>query len=187
MKNNIKILMMILLLSIINSCTKLDSTLYDKVTTFWQTPDQIAAGVAPAYSSLRNYAPASSMFDINELSSDEVIVPTRGIDWSDNITWRQMWTHTWDANNSMFEDGWQFIYGGIAQVNSILEAFSDVNPKPADSSSIEAELKTVRAFYYYIGLDLFGNIPIAENNHVAQSQLGNKSRKDVFAYIEKEL
>ena len=38
------------------SCTKLDTKVYDQVENFWQTPDQVAAGVAPVYSGLRNYA-----------------------------------------------------------------------------------------------------------------------------------
>jgi hypothetical protein len=59
------------------------------VETFWQTPDQVAAGVAPAYSGLRNYALGNAVFNLNELSSDEIIVPTRGGDWADNGIWEK--------------------------------------------------------------------------------------------------
>jgi hypothetical protein len=127
------------------------------------------------------------MYNLNEVSTDEVIVPTRGADWYDNGTWEKMWKHTWVPDLYFFEDGWQFIYGGIARVNTILQAVDQIDPKPTDLVSIKAELKLVRAFYYYLGIDLFGNIPIVENNNVPISQLGNKSRKEVFDYIEKEI
>src|SRR5687768_1857001 len=98
-----------------------------------------------------------------------------------------MWKHTWGPDHELILEAWQFIFGGIARVSSILETVEQIVPKPPDFASIQAELKTVRAFYYYLGLDLFGNIPIVENNNISLSQLGNKTRIEVFAYIEKEL
>jgi len=187
-KNINKIFLIVLpLLSVSYSCTKLNTNVYDKVTNFWQSPDQIAAGVAPAYSGLRGYAPANDIFNLNECSSDEVIVPTRGGDWFDNGLWRDMWKQTWGPEIPFVEGGWQFIYSGVSGINTILEAVNEINPKPVDSISIKAELKTVRAFYYYLGLDLFGNIPIVESNNTDLSKLGNKTRKEVFAFVEKEI
>jgi hypothetical protein len=187
MKHNILKLVVVIITSNMLSCTKLDTRVYDQVTNFWETPDQIAAGVAPAYSGLREYAPLNSMYDLNELSSDEVIVPTRGGDWYDAGVWQKMWQHTWGADLNFFADGWSFIYSGVARINSILEAVNDVQPEPADKNGIVAELKTLRAFYYYLGIDLFGNIPIVERNDVTLEQLANKPRKEVFAYIEQEI
>lgn len=170
-----------------DSCTKLKPHVYDRVENFWRTPDQIAAGIAPAYIDLRGYAPVNSLYDLNEVSSDEIIVPTRGSDWYDNGVWEKMWKHTWAPDVFFFEDGWQFVYGGIARVNSILQAVDEIVPRPLDSVSIKAELKMIRAFYYYVGIDLFGNIPIVLNNNISLSQLTNKSRTEVFAYIENEI
>lgn len=170
-----------------DSCTKLEPHVYDRVQNFWRTPDQIAAGIAPAYIDLRNYAPFNSLYNLNEVSTDEIIVPTRGSDWYDNGSWEKMWKHRWAPDVYLFEDGWQFVYAGIARVNSILQAVDEIVPPPQDSVSIKAELKMIRAFYYYIGIDLFGNIPIVQNNTIPLSQLTNKSRTEVFEYIEKEI
>jgi starch-binding outer membrane protein, SusD/RagB family len=167
------------------SCTKPNARVYDQVTNFWQTPGQTAAGVAPAYSALRDYAPLGSMFTLNEVTTDEVIVPTRGGDWYDGGVWEKAWKHTWLPDLYFFNDGWAFVYSGITRVNSILQAIDEV--QPPDTASIKAELKILRAFYYYCGLDLFGNIPIIENNNVALSEVTNRSRKEVFDYVEKEI
>ena len=66
-ENIFKILLLAVpLLCVSLSCTKLDTKVYDQVDNFWQTPDQVAAGVAPAYSGLRNYAPANDIYSLNE-------------------------------------------------------------------------------------------------------------------------
>jgi hypothetical protein len=174
------------------SCKKLDTKIYDKVTYLGKTPDQIAAAVASVYVGLRDYAPLGGAFSngayiLNENSSDEVIVPTRGGDWNDNDVWRKIWTHNWGPDLAFFDYGWRFIYGGIARVNSTLQIVQNSNLHLQDSAYIIAELKTVRAFYYYLALDWFGNVPIAEVGVTDLSKLKNKPRTEVFDYVEKEL
>src|SRR5262245_668680 len=93
-----------------NSCTKLDTRVYDQVTNFWQNEAKIAAGVAPSYAGLRNFAGANDVYSLNELSSDEIIVPTRGADWEDNFMWREMWKHEWTPSHALIQGSWQFVY-----------------------------------------------------------------------------
>src|SRR5258705_9387858 len=171
------------------SCTKLETKVYDQVTNFWRTPDEIAAGVAPAYSGLRNFAPANEPFVLNEGSTDEIICPVRGGDWYDGGMWSEMWKHTWHPSHSLILGGCNFIYSntGLPRVNSIIQAVNSVSPRPADYASIIAELKTVRAFYHFVALDLFGNVPIIDSSSISIDDEKQKSRAEVFAYIEKEL
>jgi len=174
------------------SCTDLTPKVYDRVATFWKTPEEIQAGVALPYAGLRDYTDAFGIYCLNEMSTDEIIVPTRGGDWYDNGTWGQTWKHTWTPTVGYIEECWQFIYGdannsGIATLNSVIENVKTVDPKNANVPAILAEMKTLRAFYYYHALDLFGNVPILENNNTALSLLTNKPRAEVFAFVEKEL
>jgi hypothetical protein len=170
------------------SCSKLDTPVYDQVTTFWKTPDQVAASV---YAGLRNYGPTfnggPNVFSLNEMSTDEIIVPNREGNWWDNGIWYQMWTHKWDPTHQFIVDGWGFIYNGVANINSILESLQQTNPKPSWYDSIQAELKTIRAFDYYLAVDLFGNVPIAEVGVTDLSKLGTLPRDSVFRYAEREL
>ncbi len=167
------------------SCSKLDTKVHDQVSSFWRTPDQVAAGVAPAYSWLRDYT--KDIYNLNEVSTDEIIVPNRGTDWADDVVWEEMWKHTWGPENQFIIRTWQFIYGGIARVNSILQAVNEINPKPVDLISIQGELKTVRTFFDFFALDLFGNVPIADSNYTDLSNLATKSRIEVFSHVEREL
>lgn len=174
------------------SCTKLDTKVYDRVKDFWQTPEQIAAGVAPAYAGLRNYAPLNGAFGpgvypLVELSTDEMIMPTRGGNWSDGGIWEEIWKHQWTPFNPFVQNGWAFIYGGVTRVNQILQAVEMLNPRPPGYVPIIAELKTIRAFYNFLALDLYGNVPIVDGNNINLNEVRQKTRDEVFAYIEKEL
>lgn len=167
------------------SCTKLDTKIYDSATNFWQTPDEIAAGVAPAYTWLRGYT--GSIYNLNELSTDEIIAPIRDGEGSSVVEREQMWKQTWDPYNFFVSDGWQFVYGGTARVNSILQVVNELNPEPADVNTIRAELKTVRAFYHFLALDLYGNVPIYDSSYTDLSKIKTFTRSEVFSFIEKEL
>jgi starch-binding outer membrane protein, SusD/RagB family len=173
-----------------NSCTKLKTTIYDRVTVtnFWKTPDQIAAGVAPAYANLRGLLDMFNNYPLLECSTDEVIVPTRGNNWTDQGVWEQLWKHKWTPSHSNMESFWTYIYTGSTSVNIILKAVNEINPRPADLSSIQAELKTMRAYYYFQALDLFGNVPVDTAYILTDSKLETTiERPAVFAFVEKEL
>jgi hypothetical protein len=191
MKNKIIIevfLIFILLVLAGSSCKKLDTKVYDRINYLGKTREQIDAAVAAVYAGLRDYAPGfPSPFVLNEGSSDEVIVPVRGGDWYDNGTWERMWKHTWGPELFFMDEGWRFIYGGIARVNSTLDIVNSAKTKPADYDYIIASLKTIRAFYYYLALDWFGNVPISEPGVTQLSKLSYKKRDEVFVYVEKEL
>lgn len=48
-----------------------------------------------------------------------------------------------------------------------------------------AELRTLRAYFYWILLDLFGDIPVTTT--ITESSPESKPRSEVFAFVEKEL
>ena len=83
------------------SCTKLDQKVYSVVPNqnFWNTPEQIAAGIAPAYASLTAIS-RWNYHDLAEIPGDDMIVPARGADWLADGQWIQLWQHKWTATYS---------------------------------------------------------------------------------------
>jgi hypothetical protein len=178
------------------SCTNLDEELYDKVPDdqFGQTPTEIEALVGGAYSSLRGFSDAISnsfptseyVFFLNEVASDEATIPTRGTDWFDGGRYQDVQRHEWDSENGMILSAWRYCYAGIAKVNAIIyqvdkSGLSDEAKKP-----IYAELKSIRAYYYYILLDMFGNVPIV-TNFEDTGLPSNSTRLEVYNFVESEL
>ena len=48
-------------------------------------------------------------------------------------------------------------------------------------------MQTLRAFYYYQALDLFGNVPIVEKRNVTAAEVFTRPRQEVFTYVEDQL
>jgi len=184
-----------LMLSCQTSCSDLNAPAYDKLATFWRTPEEIKAGIGLPYAGLRDLMDPWGVYALNEITTDEIIVPTRGGDWYDNGFWERLWKHTWTSDHDSFPTAWQFIYGnanhsGIIPINLVIENLRQLSPRLAarvNAPVLIAQMRALRAYYYYLGMDLFGGIPITETTYTQLSALDRKSRATVFEFVEKEL
>jgi starch-binding outer membrane protein, SusD/RagB family len=178
------------------SCTDLEEDLYDRVPddSFGQTPSEIQALVGGAYSSLRGFAdPISNsyptceyVFFLNEVASDEATIPTRGTDWYDGGRYQDVQRHQWNADNGMLLSAWRYCYAGIAKVNSIIYQVDKSGLTEEAKVPIYAELRSIRAYYYYLLLDMFGNVPIV-TDFEDQGLPANSTRQEVYDFVETEL
>ena len=178
------------------SCTDLSEDLYDRVEdgNFGNTPKEVDALVGGGYSSLRgfadgisnNYPTCEFVFFLNETASDEATIPTRGTNWYDGGQYQDVQKHVWKADNRLILSVWRYNYTGIAKINSIIYQIDKSSLTDAAKAPIYAELKALRAYYYYNLLDAFGNVPIVVNFEDT-SLPSNSTRKQVYDFVEKEL
>jgi hypothetical protein len=152
------------------SCSKLESKVYSVVpnSEFWSTPAQVAAGVAPAYTALQGI-PSGSLAELNEASSDEMIIPVRGADWLDGNEHTQEWLHTWDKNHGNVSGTWSTIFNGIGQANFTLSIVNGLATPPSNLAAINAEVHVLRDYFYFLALDNFGNVPYVTSFNVDPS------------------
>jgi len=171
------------------SCTKLKTNVYSVVpsTSYWQTPDQVAAGVAPAYSTLNGVqAIGGDIANMVEGVTDEMVVPTRGNDWGDAGHWNALWYHSYEPTNDNWNNGWNDVFGGISNCNLIIQSVNGLSPAPPTLPAIVAQVKTIRAYYYYLAMSVFGNIPIVTDTTTSSTPATSK-RADVFNFIVNDL
>ena len=88
-----KFALLFLAVGVMGSCTKLNEKLNDTLTSQQVTDALGTNGVAlllgAAYADLSNtLAGQDQLFSLEENTSDESLVPTRGGDWDDNGVWR---------------------------------------------------------------------------------------------------
>lgn len=192
MKKNLLNIIPVLLLAavIIPGCTKLDSKVYNQVTpnNFFQTPQQVNAFLAQAYSPMTNI-PFGASFNLNEVSSDEIVVPTRGNDWYDGGKWQNLWKHNFNYDMDDINNAWNDLSSGIGKCNFVLGSVNIIPAanKPANIDQIIAEIKVLRAFYYMKFMDLYGNVPLVTDYNTDPSKLGTTQRKDIYAFLESDL
>ena len=170
------------------SCTDLEESPYSVVTpdNFYNTEAELTAAVVPVYSSLGAAQWGDYMF-LQEVSSDAIVVPTRGGDWDDGGTWRALQLHDWDASLGFVGGGWSGAYGGIARANSTLDALSR-----AEQTNLvltyTAETRVLRAFYYWWLIDLYGDVPLVTDAETdPDNPPAQTSRAEVMDWIVGEI
>jgi hypothetical protein len=170
------------------SCTRLDAKVYSVVpnANFWQTPAEIAAGIAPAYTGL-TAIPNGNTFELNECSSDEMVIPIRGADWLDNNVHIQEWQHNWGNDHSNNNGAWGDVFGGITKINFTLSVVNNLATPPPTLASINAELRVLRAYYFMIAMDLWGNVPLVTSYNTNPDSVSVTARPAVYAFILSEI
>ena len=174
-------------LALAASCTDLTETPKDALTpdNAFKNEDEILAGVASVYAQLRSVM--WGWYNLSEITTDEMIVPTRGNDWYDNGRWLEIYKQTWTANSGSALDDmngtWNNLFSGIARANLMIDVIEKAGGANAPTSL--AELRTLRAWYYYMLMDLFGGVPLVTSTELAQYP--RVSRDSVFKFIEAEL
>jgi len=144
------------LVTILGSCTKLNETLNSSLTNT-QTANALGTqGVAlllqAAYTDVGSpFTVQDQLFSLEENSTDESLVPTRGGDWDDNGVWRVVHSHNWNADHSQ-----------------VLSVFNALNKLSFDATNVlafspskgqAAEARFLRALALYYLLDLYNQYP----------------------------
>ncbi len=145
-------------------CTNLDEKVIDEVLGS-EVADPEAA-LAAAYSQLGEgtFVDHGGVFALQEYSTDEAILPTRGSDWGDGGKWRAMHEFTWDANSDMVKNTWNQLNFGITKS---LTAIASANKSTgANKALFLAEAKGLLAFYTYTTIDLFGQAPYRDPENI---------------------
>jgi starch-binding outer membrane protein, SusD/RagB family len=169
------------------ACTDLKENPTSLITkdSFYKNTDEVLAGVAAVYANLRNQY--EDNYAMQQVSSEETVVPTRGSDWFDNGAWlelhRQGWTPTSVVGLREVNAIWNQMYTGVARANIVLEALETVTIP--NKAAVQAELRTLRAMFYINLLDNYGGIPIATDTKVENR--GRKTATETFTFIETEL
>ncbi len=178
-----------LLLVPLQGCTDLSETPISSITpsNFFHTEQEVLAALIGVYAQLRPTTDNGDYWGISEVSSDEMVVPTRGSDWFDNGTWLELHRQNWSAGSpstlSFFNGAWNTAYAGIARANVLIEALQRTTVP--NQAQIEGEARFLRAFYYYVLMDLYGGVPIATSTELKAN--ARASRDSTFRFIESEL
>jgi hypothetical protein len=178
------------------ACTDLTEVPSSAITpeNFYRNEDEVIGGLASVYAQLRSTN--DEYYNVSEISTDEMVVPTRGQDWYDNGKWLDIHRQTFSPNSPAGLDNinsaWVNLFQGVARANVVLGGIANVNF--ASKTTVTAELRTLRAFYYMLLMDLFGGVPIvcgdAGNTICTGTDIAQRpqnTRAEVFSFIESEL
>lgn len=145
------------------SCTDLEETILDEQlgVDLPNNPDNIEGLISAPYASLRNTIEWFDYWALQEVTTDEVVIPTRGSDWYDNGAWQELHLHTWTPDHIRMRNVWDALGRGMARANLAMFYIADF-PQNATTEQYINEARFLRAYYMYLINDLFGQVPHRE-------------------------
>ncbi|KGE87790.1 RagB/SusD family nutrient uptake outer membrane protein [Phaeodactylibacter xiamenensis] len=132
-----------------------------------------------AYAGLRYSGTAyhGGYFSLQELTSDEMVVCAKGSDWYDGGIQIALHQHTYTPDHPFLGTTFRQLYEAISEAN---QALDQAHLEPHEV----AQVRGLRAFYYWRLLDLFGRVKIVTEYDPNPPQA---TREEVFNFVEQEL
>ena len=176
----------------IPACTKLKDTPYTSIisTRFNPTKADLAALVGAGYSQWRFILlDWNGLWRAQEITGDELVIPKRPWGWFDDGVYQRLHKHTWTTDDDVINQTWSRTYAGITNCNRIIyQVESGLIPVTDEKDATLAELKVLRASYYAILCDFYGNVPIVTKFDLPTGFLPEQNtRTEVYNFIVKEL
>jgi len=162
------------------ACT--DLAVQETDSVFTETGESGSLNIDPAeslntnYTDLGVFTDQANIYSLYAHSSDEMIPPTRGVDWGDNGVWRTLHAHTWDASHSFVLGSWNQLNERVFRATRTLAA-SGISPQQA------AEAQFLRALYMHHVMDLWGIVPFREANEGVDVDPRVLTRSEAFDFI----
>lgn len=163
----------------------------------YDTPQNVYLNtVASLYNYIGGYSDSQGLqgtyrgvYDLNTFTTDEAMLPTRGGDWYDGGFWQGLYLHDWGVNNDAIQATWEYLYKVVVLSNKSLERIDLYAETHTDKelASYRAEVRALRALYYYHLIDLFGNVPLVLSSSTSMKEVTQKSRREVYDFVVQEL
>lgn len=154
-------------IAVLGSCTDLEIEETDSIIS--EDRFDGVADVQGAVTNLSNIIAGGQLgnqeglFALNEVSTDEYIVPTRGTDWGDNGRWLSMHRHTWNAELSDIVNAWQQLNSIVFNASRAIDAKS-VETTSGDVNELKAQARFYRAWAMHWILDMWRQVPFRDIN-----------------------
>lgn len=104
-------------------------------------------------------------WELQELGTDEICVPTRGSDWYNGAIYQKFHHHEYTEDMTSIETGWTNFSMGIALAWDAMEDlaqvdFESLGFEDGTRESMMNQMNTLAASFYLDGLDFFGGVPL---------------------------
>ena len=195
MKDNIYIkrfCVVILFLGILTSCTELKDDSYGSVIGSQYNPKtdaDISYLVNAAYVPWRETLLLwNGVVRGQELCADQDVLPARPNGWVDGGIYKRWHQHTWTTDDNSVWEPWSRTYNGVTTCNRLLSQIEDgtIGIEGEAKDKLISELKVLRASYYYILVDFYGNVPIVTDYKDVELPT-QSTRIEVFDFIVQEI
>ncbi len=161
------------------------------VNAVFKTKADFDLALNAAYSTLYTiYAPKGSMSFTGELMSDNVTVSTLAISGAFTIVDQQAFRdYSIATTNSGVYLFWVDHYTSLYQVNIVIDKIASASLEDAYKKQVVAEMKFLRALYYFNLVQLYGDVPLVTGPIVGEEAYTMKRspKAEVYKLITDDL
>lgn len=176
---------------LLQGCTKLDENIYDKYLPedFYNSKEGSDVALAAVYAQIPGnwdgvgYAGADKgWYDLNNMSTDEQVIPHR-TDGNWELDFARIHLRQWLPTDGIINNAWNWLYKSVFNANLAVKQLEAANASPSKI----AEAKVLRAFFYYLLIDDFGDVPFFTDNNITVDKIPQEKRAVVFDFVVKEI
>jgi hypothetical protein len=167
-------------------CTDLEEEILDESLTGTGQAEIVSGSIAPAYGLLSQLWLHTANFGLQEVASDEAILPYRGgTDWFDGGKFIAVHQHLVTPGNSLVGDSWTFITLSISRALIAAERLlPEAETGNARAQDALYEMIAMKAYLNMLALDNWGLVFKKQNSDQISEILRGQ---DAIDYIESEL
>ncbi|GAB2495835.1 RagB/SusD family nutrient uptake outer membrane protein [Algoriphagus taiwanensis] len=168
------------------SCTTLEEEILDESLTGTGQAEIVSGSIAPVYGMLRQVWLHTTNFGLQEVASDEGILPYRGgRDWFDGGKFIAVHQHLMTPGNSLVGDSWTFITLGLSRAVAAEEQLGlEVENGNSSAQNPLYEMVAIKAYLNMLALDNWGLV-FKKDRSDQQSQI--LRGQEAVEYLESEL
>lgn len=168
------------------SCTTLEEEVLDESLTGTGQAEIVSGSIAPVYGMLRQVWLHTVNFGLQEVASDEAILPYRGgTDWFDGGKFIAVHQHLMTPGNSLVGDTWTFITLTLSRAVAAEEQLGlEVENGNSSAQNPLYEMVAMKAYLNMLALDNWGLVFKKERSSQQTEILKGQEAID---YIESEL
>lgn len=169
-------------------CTDLDPKLYSELTpeTKFTTNDAALGALLQNYTNLDRYM-NDAIWPMQELTSATSVAPAKFGPWDDGGVWARLHRHEWQSTFFVFNNAWDMGFAGIAGCNRTIDQLNATTGEVEGKENAVAEMRALRAVFYWLMIDLFGDVPLEESFVNGQPNPSRTPRATVYQFIVDEL
>lgn len=186
-KHLVKVLFLSLIFTINWGCTDLTEVVLDESFEGAGQAEAISGAIAPAYGFMRRGVWRHTIyFGLQEVSSDEAILPARGgTDWFDGGKYIAAHTHQMTPTNSLNRDSWNGVTTNISRALTAIEVLRPLSEAGnAEATGALYEMIAMRAYLNMLMLESWGLVFEKESSLETSVIL---REQDAIDYIQREL
>lgn len=183
-----KLIIGILTMFLTLGCTDLSEKVYSEIEMddFFKNEKELISYAGRAYTRLQNYNSEQSLWTLVIQVTDECGVPLSASGSWSNVRYIELQQHTYNDANGLVAKGWNFCFNGLTSCNEIIHEIESASVEFEGKAKILSEIKILRAFFYFMATDGWGNIPFTVD-YTETGYPKQVDRKFMFEWLETEI